>query len=61
MKICVYGAASDSIDAAFISAAENLGELIARGGHTLVFGGGATGIMGACARGVKRGGKLWQF
>ena len=52
MNICVYGAASDNIDPAFISAAEKLGELIAQNGHTLVFGGGATGVMGACVRGV---------
>ena len=57
MKICVYGAASDNIDPVYFAAAERLGELIALGGHTLVFGGGATGIMGACARGVRsRGG-----
>ncbi|MBQ1223615.1 MAG: TIGR00730 family Rossman fold protein [Oscillospiraceae bacterium] len=53
MKICVYGAASDNIDSAFVAEAEKLGRLIAANGHTLVFGGGATGVMGACARGVK--------
>lgn len=52
MKICVYGAASNDIDGRYISAGEELGRLIARGGHTLVFGGGKTGLMGACARGV---------
>ena len=32
--------------------------LIACGGHSLVFGGGKQGLMGACARGVLReGGK----
>ena len=56
MKICVYGAASNNIDPAFVTAAETLGRLIAENGHTLVFGGGATGVMGACARGVKAGG-----
>ncbi|MBR6772744.1 MAG: TIGR00730 family Rossman fold protein [Clostridia bacterium] len=53
MKICVYGAASNNIDPAYTAAAEKLGRLIAEKGHTLVFGGGATGVMGACARGVK--------
>lgn len=59
MRICVYGAASEDIDPGFILAAEELGRLIAKGGHTLVFGGGMTGLMGACARGVMSGnGKL---
>ena len=59
MKICVYGAASNDIDSRYISAGEELGRLIARGGHTLVFGGGETGLMGACARGVlEENGKL---
>ncbi len=56
MKICVYGASSDSIDPRFISAVEELGRLIAAGGHTLIFGGGDTGLMGAAARGVISGG-----
>jgi uncharacterized protein (TIGR00730 family) len=29
---------------------------MAENGHTLVFGGGAEGLMGACARGVRAGG-----
>ena len=52
MNICVFGASSDQIDAAYFEAAEELGMLIARGGHRLVFGGGSSGLMGACARGV---------
>ena len=59
MNICVYGAASDTIHENYISAAYELGSTMAQKGHTLVFGGGATGIMGACARGiVAEGGKL---
>ena len=54
MKICVFGAASAAIDKNFIDAAEKLGEEIARRGHSLVFGAGANGLMGAVARGVKR-------
>ena len=56
MNICVYGAASNSIDGKFLEAAEELGLLMGRAGHTLVFGAGATGIMGACARGMTRAG-----
>lgn len=53
MNICVYGAASELIDRAYIEACEELGRRIAERGHTLVFGGGAEGVMGAVARGVE--------
>lgn len=56
MKICVFGAASSHIDDRYIKAAEELGEKMAKRGHSLVFGAGSTGMMGAVARGVKRGG-----
>ena len=52
MNICVFGASSDRIAPEFFEAAYELGALIARGGHQLVFGGGKEGLMGACARGV---------
>lgn len=54
MNICVYGASSDKIDKYYISETEKLGEVIALKGHSLVFGGGAQGIMGAAARGMKK-------
>ena len=56
MNICVYGAASDSIGAIYKNAGEQLGEEMARRGHSLIFGGGAAGMMGATARGMSRGG-----
>lgn len=56
MNICVYGAASNHIDRKYLEAAEHLGELMAKQGHTLVFGGGGTGVMGATARGMSSGG-----
>ncbi len=56
MKICIFGASSATIDQSYISAVESLAEKMARRGHSLVFGAGATGVMGAAARGVKRGG-----
>jgi len=56
MKICVFGAASAHIDEVYIKTVERLGEEMAKRGHSLVFGAGATGLMGAAARGVKRGG-----
>ncbi len=56
MKICVYGAASATIDEKYIKATEAMGEELAKRGHDLVFGGGANGLMGAAARGFKKGG-----
>lgn len=54
MNICVYGASSTTLDKKYIQAGEALGEAIAKGGHTLIFGGGTNGMMGAAARGAKR-------
>ena len=56
MRICVYGAASPNIDEQYITATETLGEALAKRGHNLVFGGGGNGLMGAAARGFKKGG-----
>ncbi len=56
MKICVFGAASAHIEKRYIDYVEQLGEKLAKRGHSLVFGCGASGLMGAAARGVKRGG-----
>ena len=59
MNICVFGASSNDLAPAYYSEAQALGRAIAAGGHTLVFGGGAGGLMGACARGVReQGGEL---
>lgn len=52
MKICVFGAASDEIDRSYIEKTEELGREMAKRGHSLVFGAGANGLMGAVARGV---------
>lgn len=53
MKICIYGASSNAIDKSFLKAGENLGAAIAKSNHSVVFGGGAAGLMGAVARGAK--------
>ncbi|UXI68716.1 TIGR00730 family Rossman fold protein [Tahibacter amnicola] len=52
MRICVYCASSPHCDAAYHQAAYRLGELIAQAGATLVYGGGANGLMGAVADGA---------
>lgn len=56
MRICVYGAASPTIDPRYIEKVEALGKEMAERGHSLVFGGGGNGLMGAAARGVRDGG-----
>ena len=56
MRICVYGAASPTIDPEYIRQTEIMGEALAKRGHSLVFGGGANGLMGAAARGIKKQG-----
>ncbi len=52
MKICVYGASSTTIAQSYIVDGEKLGAVMAKRGHSLVFGGGTNGLMGAVARGV---------
>lgn len=56
MRICLYGAASPTIDKEYIERVEALGREMASRGHSLVFGGGGNGLMGAAARGVKEKG-----
>ncbi len=56
MNICVFGAASKTIDNKYIEAVEKMGEALAKRGHNLVFGAGCTGAMGAAGRGFKKGG-----
>lgn len=52
MNICVFCASSSNIAPEFFDAAGELGSLIAKSGHTLVYGGGSSGLMGAVARGA---------
>lgn len=59
MNICVFGASSSIIDAAFIDEVHILGKELARRGHGLVYGAGASGLMGAAARGAyEMGGEI---
>jgi len=53
---CVYGGANERIDSRHKEEIKNLGKMIAGNGFSLVYGGGATGCMGAVARGVKENG-----
>ena len=47
MNITVYAASSGQVPEAYVQAAKELGEAIARSGHTLLNGAGRTGLMGA--------------
>lgn len=58
-RVCIFAASSATLDRVYTDAAFELGALFADHGIELVFGGGRTGLMGACARGVKsRGGRV---
>ena len=52
MKICLYGAGSRNIRDEYKKTGYQLGFEIARRGHSLIFGGGGTGMMGAVSKGV---------
>ena len=51
MNICIFGAASSLIDPKYTDAAYEVGRILAKAGHKLIFGGGGEGMMGASARG----------
>ncbi|MDB4434379.1 TIGR00730 family Rossman fold protein [Akkermansiaceae bacterium] len=55
-SICVYCGSSPGNHPDFLLAAQKLGAQIAASGHTLVYGGGNVGLMGAVADAVLEGG-----
>lgn len=52
MRICVYAASSAQCARPYHDAAHALGRLLAQAGCTIVYGGGAVGLMGALADGA---------
>lgn len=54
--LCVYCSSSDRLDPKYYAAATEFGQEMVKHGWGLVYGGGKTGLMGAVARAVKRGG-----
>lgn len=58
MNITVYCGAAAGNDPAFAQAARDLGAYIGRNGHTLVWGGGGTGLMGTVANAALNAGAL---
>jgi len=55
-NIVVFCGSSSGFDPVFRGAAEQLGTQIAQSGHTLVYGGGSVGLMGAVADAVMAAG-----
>lgn len=59
LALTVYCSSSSHLPAVYIADAQALGRLLAQRGHTLVYGGGNIGLMGAVARAVlAEGGKV---
>ncbi len=56
MRICIFGAASNDIDHVYVDGVYQLACTLAGRGHSLMFGGGMNGLMGASARGFTDGG-----
>ena len=52
MRICVYCASSEHCDRSYHDAATALGRALAGAGCTIVYGGGAVGLMGSLANGA---------
>lgn len=58
-RICVYCGSSPGTDPAYVQAARAFGEILAKNGIGLVYGGGSVGIMGELAQAVlKHGGTV---
>ena len=58
-RVCVFCGSSAGNDPGYLAAARSVGQLLARRGITLVFGGGRVGMMGAVAEAaLSAGGKV---
>lgn len=58
-KLCVYCAAASGHDAEYASVAAEVGRLCAKGGVSIIYGGGSVGLMGATADGaLSEGGRV---
>ena len=51
-SICVFCGSSDTVHTDYKLAAHQMGEVLAKNGISLIYGGGKTGLMGAVANGV---------
>ena len=55
-KVCIYCSASNGLDKSYHKEAQKMGELLAKNGYDLVYGGSDFGLMGEVAKAVKSGG-----
>ena len=55
-RICVFAGSNDGARESYLIAARELGAEIARRGHAMIYGGAASGLMGACADAALAGG-----
>ncbi len=56
MEICVFCSSSDNIDDVYFNSAAELGKIIGKKGHNLVYGAGKIGLMGKISVAVKQNG-----
>lgn len=52
MKIAVFCSANNNIDPTYFNMAERLGKWIGEHGHTLIYGGGNSGLMECIGKSV---------
>lgn len=59
-NICVFASSCNYLDESYYPVAAKLGELLAKSGFNMVYGGSSLGLMWACAELVKKyGGKIY--
>ena len=56
-KVCVFASSCDFLDKSYYKDAEELGKLISEEKMDMVYGGSCLGLMWACAKEVKNGGR----
>ena len=56
MQSCIFGASGAELEQSYYTETETLAKTLAGRGHSLIFGGGTNGLMGAAARGFTAGG-----
>lgn len=55
-NVCVFASSSNKLEQTFYDDAKKLGELLAKNGYNIVYGGSRLGMMYACAEAVKQNG-----
>lgn len=56
-NVCVFASSCDFLDKSYYKEAEKLGKLLSQNDMNMVYGGSCLGLMWACAKEVKAGGK----